>query len=410
MLIEIYPPRLIYNKENAQKIIEIEPAITNSTTSKEIFDFLLAKDASLLQSEKDILSACDKLISASTINPNKQYHLEKTFHCHDQPLTKCIFDSSGDKFLTSSYDETSILWNRNTGEVIHILKGHTDVVNSISFSNTNVGKLFTASFDKTAKIWDEKTGKCEATLQGHNDEVVDMNVSKNDKLIATGSMDFSVKLWSIEAAKEIISINQHKAEIIKVLFNNDATRVLSGSYDQTVKLFDTKTGKIIVDLVGHSGDISSFEYADDENIIVSTSLDQTCKVWDIRKGDKCLKTFKEEGEVFGLALKDSLCATCNSAGAISVYDIDKLTISKELKGHNREVFKVCFNSDGKFLISGSGDGNCKLWKVETGENVEDLEGTGGEMFNCAFSKDDTSIITGSLDNICKIWTNTIKIK
>jgi dynein assembly factor with WDR repeat domains 1 len=67
-------------------------------------------------------------------------------------LTNCAFNKNGDKFITGSYDQTCIIWSTETGEILHRLKGHRNVVYAISFNLPYGDRVATGSFDQTAKV------------------------------------------------------------------------------------------------------------------------------------------------------------------------------------------------------------------------------------------------------------------
>ena len=76
----------------------------------------------------------------------------KTLDCHELYLTNCAFNKSGDKFITGSYDQTCRVWNTETGNLEHTLKGHKHVVYAIAFNLPYGDKIATGSFDSTAKV------------------------------------------------------------------------------------------------------------------------------------------------------------------------------------------------------------------------------------------------------------------
>lgn len=82
----------------------------------------------------------------------------KTLKAHVLPLTNCAFNKNGDKFITGSYDRTCKIWDSKSGEELHTLEGHKNVVYCIAFNNPFGDKVVTGSFDKTAKIWDVESG------------------------------------------------------------------------------------------------------------------------------------------------------------------------------------------------------------------------------------------------------------
>jgi WD40 repeat protein len=65
---------------------------------------------------------------------------------------------------------------------------------------------------------------------------------------------------------------------------------------------------------------------------VSGSADKTIKIWNVDNG-KCLRTFE---------------------------------------GHQKDVWRVIYSPDGKYIISGSFDKTIKIWSVETGECLRTL--------------------------------------
>ncbi|CAH8434783.1 unnamed protein product [Heterobilharzia americana] len=98
-------------------------------------------------------------------------------------------------FITGSYDRTCKVWETNTGNEVHTLEGHRNVVYAIAFNLPFSDKIATGSFDKTARLWSAETGECHYIFQGHTAEVVCIQFNPTSNIIATGSMDTLAKLW-----------------------------------------------------------------------------------------------------------------------------------------------------------------------------------------------------------------------
>ena len=64
------------------------------------------------------------MIQVTSQKQNNKFNLIKTLHCHELPLTNCAFNKNGDKFITGSYDQTCIIWDTDSGEILQKLKGH----------------------------------------------------------------------------------------------------------------------------------------------------------------------------------------------------------------------------------------------------------------------------------------------
>ena len=86
------------------------------------------------------------------------------------------------------------------------LKGHKNVVYSISFNLPYADKVGTGSFDQTAKLWNVKDGKCLTTFRGHNGEIVCLAFDPNSSQMVTGSMDKTAILWNLETEQKLFDI------------------------------------------------------------------------------------------------------------------------------------------------------------------------------------------------------------
>ena len=174
-------------------------------------------------------------------------------------------------------------------------------------------RIITGSFDKTCKVWDAESGDCLHTLRGHLTEIVCLCFNPQSTLIATGSMDNTAKLWDVNTGSELHTllvllrlnsssgpflrgifihsfcgglgprrgillsrddftcrffcflhihlINQgHTAEIVSLNFNTYGDLIITGSFDHTSKLWDVRSGRCVHTLQGHRGEISSTQF------------------------------------------------------------------------------------------------------------------------------------------------------
>ncbi|MBO5838950.1 MAG: hypothetical protein J6R06_04665, partial [Bacteroidales bacterium] len=58
--------------------------------------------------------------------------------------------------------------------------------------------LASGAWDKTVIIWDAKSGQRLQTLEGHSDWVNSVSWSPDGKYLASGSRDETVRIWGVE--------------------------------------------------------------------------------------------------------------------------------------------------------------------------------------------------------------------
>ncbi|MEC4885029.1 MAG: hypothetical protein SAL70_27470, partial [Scytonema sp. PMC 1070.18] len=111
---------------------------------------------------------------------------------------------------SASNDKTVKLWDINTGKEMKTLKGHTNMVHSVSFnpdgktlasaSGDNTSNPFRISLggDYTVRLWYIKSGREMKTLIGHTNKVNSVNFSPDGKTLASASDDNTIILWNFD--------------------------------------------------------------------------------------------------------------------------------------------------------------------------------------------------------------------
>ncbi|CAN7098785.1 unnamed protein product [Brassica rapa subsp. narinosa] len=110
---------------------------------------------------------------------------------------------------------------------------------------------------------------------------------------------------------------------------------------------------------------------DNSDTIVSASRDKSIIVWKLTKDDKS----------YGVALR-------------------------RLTGHSHFVEDVVLSSDGQFALSGSWDGELRLWDLAAGVSTRRFVGHTKDVLSVAFSLDNRQIVSASRDRTIKLW-NTL---
>ncbi|MBA2307440.1 hypothetical protein H0W26_04880, partial [Candidatus Dependentiae bacterium] len=118
------------------------------------------------------------------------------------------FSPDGTIVITTAIEDTAArLWNVKTGELFHILKGHTHNIYSVAFSSD--GKtVLTGSDDTTARLWDVHTGKQLRILE-HPCHVTAVAMCCDGKTVVTGSAGGKVRLWNAKTGQQLYFLEGH---------------------------------------------------------------------------------------------------------------------------------------------------------------------------------------------------------
>ncbi|KAJ7975196.1 Guanine nucleotide-binding protein subunit beta-like protein [Quillaja saponaria] len=110
---------------------------------------------------------------------------------------------------------------------------------------------------------------------------------------------------------------------------------------------------------------------DNSDMIVTSSRDKSIVVWNLTKEEK-------------------------------TYGVPR----RRLTGHSHFVEDVVLSSDGQFALSGSWDGELRLWDLAAGTSARRFVGHTKDVLSVAFSIDNRQIVSASRDRTIKLW-NTL---
>ncbi len=234
--------------------------------------------------------------------------LDKIFPCYCQEIlsVKYIPNEKNGNFLFSSNDNLLKYYNKKNNS-IQIFEAHSDFIMNISIKEN---LIITSSKDNSIKIWKytiNEKGEIDlnliSVLLGHSETVnsTDIIIKKNKKLIS-GCKDGSIKLWNIEKIfekenNEVIEIKEsensiisHKDEVNIIKYSPNEKLIVSGSYDKTIKIYSNNLN-LINTLNGHKRGVTDLSFSPYAKILVSSSSDKTIKLWNLNDYT-CLNTFQ----------------------------------------------------------------------------------------------------------------------
>ena len=254
-------------------------------------------------------------------------------HWHNKTSLNAIAVSDDGKILASAGDDGDIqIWNLNNKNDLTLAKcppllrrltGHTGAITDLVF--TPDGNLISSSWDKTIRLWQVKTGQLIHTLTGHSQIVNAIALSNDGTILASGSQDKTIRLWDLTKGKLREIIEGHSLGVVSLAISPDGQILASGSGDGTIKLWDLATHKLINTLLGHTDGVWSLAIALNGRTLFTGSWDKTIKVWNLNSGN-LQQTLKHQDYLATLALnfRDQTVVSGDFQGKIYIWRVKLL--------------------------------------------------------------------------------------
>ncbi|WWC68444.1 uncharacterized protein I206_102372 [Kwoniella pini CBS 10737] len=275
-------------------------------------------------------------------------------------MVLCLDKSADHRWLVSgSKDKTARVWaptpDGKGWKCIAICEGHAESIGAVALSRKLDEKgrsgrfLFTASQDRTIKMWDLTSlpfdseelpeepikPRSMVTLRVHEKDINSLDLSPNDKFLASGSQDKLVKIFHVDF---------------------DAT---SGSASGSLRLAGT--------CKGHRRGVWSVKFSRTDRVVASAANDKTIRLWSL-DDFSCLKTF--EGHTNAVLRVDFLShgmqlITSARDGLVKLWNIKDEQCVKTLDNHEDQVWALAISSDEKTIVSAGSDSVATFWEDST---------------------------------------------
>lgn len=241
----------------------------------------------------------------------------KRFNGHYDNVNSVVYSPNGKSILSGSDDNTSILWDLETGSKLRTFNMTGEVIftgfsadetvaitmteDSLKFWNISTGEPIKAvrNLDELAcmtpdnrhlitsgpnhyrvRFWNPMTGDTIKSVPDRNSTVSYPKISPDGTLLLSDSNRCLV-LWSATTGERVKVINAHKGHIADYAFSPDGSLIISGAEDDTVKIWNTTTGELLRTFTGETSTIIHVRFTGDGSKVLTAHKNNTTFLWDV---------------------------------------------------------------------------------------------------------------------------------
>lgn len=258
-----------------------------------------------------------------TLHPNIRGVVDIEF----SPERKWLVAGSRQGSEDSGYRSALELWFGLDLIPLGLLYGSQTGLSSMTFSPSGE-RLFVANASRVQRenfidFWETETWEQTGLLE--TGTVLGIGISRDGTLLATTPNQSSIRIWDLEDSIWLYTIyTSFTGEVNTSAFSPTQLHLATGHYDGLIRIWDMVTGELLLKFT-IDGVVESLAYNPDGRIIAS-------------------------GNSF-------------ENGNIQLWDAQTGQLLRELVGHQSGVNSLAFSKDGNLLVSGSYDGEVRVWGI-----------------------------------------------
>jgi WD40 repeat protein len=318
----------------------------------------------------------------------------RVFRGHSDTVKSCRFCAGDSRLLSASFDQTVLLWDAVSGQLLNkYVGGHTKYITNAA-ANNDASRFASTGWDKNVCMWDTETGRILWT-GNHGGMILGCDFSHSGHLVVTSSdLDFTVRVWDSHNGTLVQELKDlHTSSITSCYFNPTDDRIFTTSMDHLCRAWDLKSSTNTLTLKGHTNVVSDSSCSADEHKLVTVSWDKSIKVWDVSTGEYrlngCGTVEKSHGGCVSscdLSPDGTLLVTGGYDNQVCLWDVDSKVQKLKLQGHSDWVEDVSISKDKKWILSCSKDKTIRMWNIENADNIpmviQTKKTTGLKLLTC----------------------------
>ena len=289
-----------------------------------------------------------------------------------------------------------------SSQLIRTILKHPSEVMSAAFS-PDAQRVLSCLRDGSAQVRDSSNGDLLFSSGRENSSPGNAPgscfLSADASMILTASPVSAVRLWDAGSGDLLTTFSGHEGGLVSAGFSPDGSRVVTGGHDATARVWDVRSGRQLSVFEGHETPVEHAFFFPDNARVVTIGRHGKAVVWNVSSGEEITR-FGEHLPV----VQDALLSPDGSRLLISNYQYDARLwdpSSGRLIGQlGTRFLGAAFSGDSRRLVTGSGDGEVRVWETADAMLVKTLPHD--EMVDSVLVSPDGSLVL-TADTWPHVW-------
>ena len=323
------------------------------------------------------------------------------------------FAADDQHLIAGCSDRTIKIWNIHTEQVISRIKAHTKPLKCIKLTKS---LQIISCGDQEIHSWCLNSKSHSFTLKGHKNLVNSLSISPNDKYLSSSDTKGLIFIWNLNKSSHKFTISPSNgsanlASLTSQNFSADSSKLITANVCLAVRIFCAKTGKNLQNFAYHNDLICLVAFSQDSCQIVSVCADKRIRIFNNKATpDPDIKSqiaqtneqHTDQVTTFVITSDKSKMITSGKGKEIRVWDLNSGLLVSTLYKHVSSVPFILISSDDQTLLSASQDQVLVLWDLKTFEPLNEFKSPNDIFLSACFFNQHSFVIAGGNDGI-RVW-------
>ncbi len=294
------------------------------------------------------------------------------------------------------------------------LRGHSSLVRRVEISPN--GRWIASASGRwndrrlgEVIIWNRETGEPMHLIGQQPGGIRDIGFSPDSRyLAAVNNSRGGINVWDVRTGSVIFS--HAKRSFDGVQFSSDGLQIAAVGSDGRVHVYDAESGQSLRIFGDGSSRLFDVAFHPTSDLLAAVTHSGFVNVWDRNSGRLLYRLSNSGNRTIDFSPDGRLMATGgysgDNAGKIQVYEVSA-GIIRPIAEHTTNfgaVEFVRFSPDSQVLALTSVDAQVRFWDPRTGHQTHAFRAHNGMASAVAFGTDGRQLVTGGADHTVKVWT------
>ncbi|NWY47897.1 WDR55 protein, partial [Sylvia atricapilla] len=226
-------------------------------------------------------------------------------------------------------------------------------------------------------------------------------------LLAAGDVDGDVYLYSYSCTegenRQLWSSGHHLKSCRDVAFSQDGQKLFTVSKDKAVHILTAEEGRLETRFPKAHESALNCVLPIDNHIFATGDDGGAVKVWDLRRGSAILEARQQEEYISAMTVDSNgkILLTASGDGTLGVFNVKRRRFDLLSEPQNGDLTSVVLMKRGRKVACGSSEGTIYLFNWDGFGAASDRFALRAETIDCMVPITDSIVCVGSLDGVIR---------